>query len=382
MNRILILCVLFCASLSSVFADKLVDKAHLLGSSEFSRLDSYLDTVPVWIETYDTVPNDNIKRYADDRVAQLASNERAGNCFIVVVTTHPRAWRISMYPVGFVGGEATRSIGDAMMQDFKRGHFYEGLQQATTRLANLTVPVAEPTPPAAPIAQVVDTPAPTTRSRHYEDNNKSDVGVVILGLLAVLAVIGTGILLYYYSPAQKAKRKAEIERLEAEERKAKEEQEAAFKLRRQREKERAEREAIEEVRAAKIRRTLQAKNEVVLEAKKTKLSKTEKERAQKAFNSYTAEQRRSVVNNYTNHAYYSPGILSDPLMFYLFMTMVAPTQVTYQPPTPSRSNDDSYRSRSSSSSSSSDSSGSSSSWDSGSSSDFSSSDSSGSGGSW
>lgn len=112
---------------SCLFGGDVIDRAHLLGSS-VQRLQSDVASLPVWIETYDSVANDDIKSYATNRIRQLTNDHG----FIIVVTTHPRAWRISMYPEGFVGGEATRQIGDEMASRFKRGEFYPALREAST----------------------------------------------------------------------------------------------------------------------------------------------------------------------------------------------------------------------------------------------------------
>jgi uncharacterized membrane protein YgcG len=358
MNRLLLLLLLPI----SLFAAQVADNAHLLTSDEISRL-SAGPSNPV-IETHVSLPD--IRSYGDQRAAQLGSREEYGDSqsYAIIVTTNPRAWRISGYPAG--NGRETESIGQDMVGYFKAGRFYEGLNLASRRLGNLSV--------SAPFIPVSES---ARRAPAAQSTSASPLTIILIGLLVCGAVAG----IYFYRQAAKNR--------------AIDEQVANMKreeVRRQQEVIRQQRAAIraqEEARQASIRQAQQKESERAFEGKKDAVSSEVKEKAKKSWNSYGSAKRRSrVVDVYSPH--YHQGVLSDPLAFYLYMSAVSPHQVVYSAPpasdnssraSHSSSDDDSYRRRSSdsySSPSSYDSGGSYGSFDSGSSS----SDSGGSGGSW
>jgi uncharacterized membrane protein YgcG len=351
MNRLLLLLLLPI----SLFAAQVADNARLLSSDEIGRLSSGFSNLV--IETHVSLPD--IKSYGDERARFISSQSSYGNTqsYAIIVTTNPRAWRISGYPDG--NGRATEPIGQDMVGYFKAGRFYEGLNRAAIRLDQL-----QTSQPPAPIHQSVQSPVVQTQT--------TKTGPLTV-LMVLLLVVGAVFAIYFYRQA--AKNRAEDERIANLQREEVRRQQEAFR------KERARQEAEQ----ASIRKAQQKESEQAFETKKDTVGADVKEKAKKSWNSYGSHARRSrVVDVYSPH--YHQGVLSDPLAFYLFMSAVSPNHVVYSAPPVSdyssrasssqSSNDDSYRR--SSSSSSYDSGGSYGSFDSG----GSSSDSGGSGGSW
>lgn len=356
---------------SSLFAGHVIDRANLLGDSA-SKLQSEISNLPVWIEAYNSVPNDDIKGYADKRVKELTNDKG----FIIVVTTHPRSWRISMTPVGFVGGEATRLIGDTMASRFRQGDFYNAFKEASVNLTSLTTPreVETATVPA-PVSEPARKPVVKQKSKQED----SSIGMVV----AFSVVVALGALAIIYVVVREKEKKRRI----------REEEERRLWAIEDKKRE----EARQKRRAAELEETKKrqeaAKQE--LESKKRNVTDDVRVEAEKAWNSYPDQASRDrIIRKYSNSPYYyDSGVSTDPLMFYLFLMAVSPSNTAYTAPAPSPSystpsysstsnssrrndDDDSYRRRSSN-----DSYGSSSDWGS-SFGGFSSSDSGGSGGSW
>lgn len=280
------------------------------------------------------------------------------NNFYVVITTQPRGWRISMNPVGLASSESVRLAGDRMTVKFRQGDFAGGVENLARELEKLTHPVS--------VIHYAPTAAVIPDSSAMEEGTKWFLW--IMG--GVLAFIVVCCLTVWFIERRKKKKEEE----------------------------------------QKIANSINA-------ARAKKPTKTEQAAAQAMYDSYTPAQRERVSVQYGNHPYYHSSILTDPFMFYWFMTTVnqphygyvnpgygyAPTSPNYNVQSdPAPSSGSSWFSSPSSSSSSSDSSGasssssssysggsSSSSYDSGSSSSSydsgsssSSSDSSGGGGSW
>lgn len=144
-------------------AGHIIDNANILGP-KLSQLESETFSYSVFIESYETL--DDIKSFADTKIKSLASKG-----FIIVVTTHPRKWRISMTPERLVSGEETRIIGDKMMDFFKKGDYYGGLLLASVELNKLVV--------RAPIESTVV----------LEKSNEANGGEYIFALLSFAAIL-------------------------------------------------------------------------------------------------------------------------------------------------------------------------------------------------
>ena len=382
MKRLLIaIGLIFAASLS---AGTVVDNANLLSYSELQRLNADIANLPVWIEAHNQLPNSDIRYYGDHRIATLTSQPGV----IIVVTTQPRAWRISMYPQKIVSPEATRVIGDRMASDFRRGNFYRGLHDAAMDLSSL---VMADTPAAKSSVCDIVAPAPASKSTSVEaeavpktereifleeQKRKNNPYLILAFLIPVgggLAMLGIWI----------------VKKWREEDKRAQAEREAAIKAQwHANELERRKREAQREKELEAARK--EAKK--TIEAKRAAATPATKRKAKKVWGSYpTQKSREEAVRKYYGSPYYTSSITTDPLMFYLFLYLVTTNDnPVYTPPPPdtsdsySRRNSSSDSDYSSSSNSSSDSFGSSGGWDSGISSGggFSSSDSGGSGGSW
>jgi uncharacterized membrane protein YgcG len=110
-------------------AGSITDNANILGP----RLEEFsvkIAPLPIFIESHETLSDP--RAYADTKVKELTSRG-----FLIVVTTNPRKWRISMTPERVVSGEQTRLIGDKMMPHFKQGDYYSGLLLAANDLNKL-----------------------------------------------------------------------------------------------------------------------------------------------------------------------------------------------------------------------------------------------------
>ncbi len=117
-----------------VGAGTLNDGANIFGPDSGKVADALRDK-PVWIETAVKTPIAGLKSYADEKVGILTNRG-----FLVVITTQPRAWRISMAPAGLASSEATRMAGDAMTEKFKHGKFSEGGIELAQKLTDLSNP--------------------------------------------------------------------------------------------------------------------------------------------------------------------------------------------------------------------------------------------------
>ncbi len=133
MKYLLILC-LFLAPLLN--AGSVSDNANILGP-KLEQLESQISSLPIFIESHEHL--DDPRVYADTQVKHLTNKG-----FLIVVTTNPRKWRISMTPERVVSGESTRLIGDQMMIYFKRGDYCGGLLYASIKLnESLSEPIVE-----------------------------------------------------------------------------------------------------------------------------------------------------------------------------------------------------------------------------------------------
>lgn len=329
--------------------------------------------------------SENIKTYADAKARELSRDNP--KVFVIVVTTQPRAWRISFAPTDFLGGEATRQIGDDMAAKFKKGEFYNGLANASTRLNALIPETSSP----------VERPAASSfygAKRVNKETKSSESGgielypaLLALGVGALFIIIIVFIVKYY----------KEQERIRQEEKKREmEESRRRWEIV---EKKRREREVIERAQEAELEKKRQVERAKQIEAKKIEAKTTleqDNSKAEALFNSFTPKQREILVNKHAYRFDYDHSAASDSSSFWMMMYMMnthnnTPAQMPELQPKPEpahrssysrSSDDDSYSRRSSSSDSYS---SSSSSYDSGSSSSFdssSSSDSSGSGGGW
>lgn len=132
MNAKILTVFLICCA-AQLPAGTLTDSANVFGP-QVSMVSEHLKTVPVWIETAVATPDGGLKEFADGKVKTLTDRG-----FLVVITTQPRAWRISMTPTGLASSEATRLAGEAMAKEFKRGNFAEGAIAMADALTALTV---------------------------------------------------------------------------------------------------------------------------------------------------------------------------------------------------------------------------------------------------
>jgi uncharacterized membrane protein YgcG len=142
MKKIILTFILLFAPL---YAGTVTDNANILGP----RLEEFsvkIAPFSVFIESHEHL--DDPRAYADTKIKELTSKG-----FLIVITTNPRKWRISMTPERVVSGEQTRLIGDKMMPHFKTGDYYSGLLLAANELNGLLaqdVVVEQITPTQAP----------------------------------------------------------------------------------------------------------------------------------------------------------------------------------------------------------------------------------------
>lgn len=116
---------------ASAFAGQLIDGANVFGP-DGARVQNAIAKKQVWIETFVNAPAPVLKEYADSKVRTLTKGG-----FLVVITTQPRQWRISMNPVGLASSEAVRKAGDEMVAQFRKGKHADG---AIALVAALTDP--------------------------------------------------------------------------------------------------------------------------------------------------------------------------------------------------------------------------------------------------
>lgn len=116
----------------SALAGNLTDTANIFGP-DASKVSAVIENLPIWIETSLETPPGGIKPYADARVERLTQRG-----FLIVLTTQPRAWRVSMNPIGIASSEGVRLAGDQMVAKFKRGKFSEGAIGLTQELVRLS----------------------------------------------------------------------------------------------------------------------------------------------------------------------------------------------------------------------------------------------------
>src|SRR5262245_36595903 len=121
---------LLLATTLAATAGTLQDNANLFGP-DAARVNAALVNSKVWVESMVQKPSD-IKSYADTRIAQL------GDGFLILITTQPKAWRISMNPVGLAASPRTEDVGNRMASKFKQGRMADAVITAATELTALT----------------------------------------------------------------------------------------------------------------------------------------------------------------------------------------------------------------------------------------------------
>ena len=107
LKSLLLVAACFVASLSAS-AGELIDQENIFGADA---------------DAVGEVPGaaarvGGLKAYADQRVAAVTPRG-----YYVVVSTHPREWRISMNPTTLASPEAVRQVGDRMASRFREGRF-------------------------------------------------------------------------------------------------------------------------------------------------------------------------------------------------------------------------------------------------------------------
>lgn len=305
----------------SVFAGTLTDSANVFGP-QGRTVNNALASLPVWFETFVATPSEGIKLYADARIAALTQRG-----FIVVVTTQPRAWRISMAPEGIASSEAVRMAGDRMAAQFKAGRFADGALGAARELTQLAdAPAAPLPPPIERTARVTPTPVPVRAV-------SAPVAVVpvagqwwsINGWWVILtgALVGVGGIIVL---AIAWTRRADREAREAQERR----EESAREARAEEARLRAE---IAELRSltSKSGRIAQHKTKGATQSAESVASDPQAAaEARRVYESYTPRERERLVV----HHQYDSGYASDPFMFYMMMSALQPHYVPVPTPAP------------------------------------------------
>lgn len=263
---------LFMATTVAAFAGTVRDDANLIGP-EIGKVRDVVATKPVWVETMVQRPPD-IKVYADNRIAGLTTNG-----FIIVVTTQPRAWRISMVPIGLAAAPKVEAVGQRMAAEFKKGDIATGIMTASNELMGLT--------------------------KAGESSNFWEYFLYTTLAILVFSVVAAVISLILTTRRSRAKEVAELEALRNE-RERKERRQA--EVSRREERERRERPVP--------RRPVEPVNPT------------------NPYFRMNRDDRERVVTRYVDHPQYSPGLLDDPIRFMLFMQMVEMSnQATVQDPT-------------------------------------------------
>lgn len=285
---------LLVATTLSAAAGTLRDDANLFGPDK-ARVDAALVNSKVWVESMVKRPDD-IKAYADTRIAQL------GDGFLILITTQPKAWRISMNPVGLAASPRTEAVGNKMAATFKQGRMADGVIAAAVELTALTKPAA-----AFPWFWVIG-------------------GVIIIGAFGALLVywIGRGLREKQEQERQRAEAEEEAARSSRAQREAEERERDREELRKQRAEQRKA-DAERQAREAEERRNRpvppveprpQPRNAAVRERHPFP------EPIVNPYESMNRAQRVEVVHRYESHPSYHSGLLDDPVAFLLFMTMV------------------------------------------------------------
>jgi uncharacterized membrane protein YgcG len=363
---------------TSVFASHVIDHAGIIPDDQEQRLDLSLDSSSVWIETWPALPSGNdIKSYGDRRARELTQRG-----FLIVVTMQPKAWRISMSPIGLVSGASTQPIGDMMATKFKGGHFYDGLLYGSVALGELIS--TKPLPP-----EVEKPDLDRAAARDEEKTDYSVIGWVVTFFAAIFA----GFILYLVVSAMRANKKSESP--------FRNDSPVMHKRPYQPAAERGpvgnqgstrnEPTGPQGISSTNITssglsgissmRPRTRAERAVSDLDTSSMTVTQRTKAERLWRRTTPEQRRQMMDQYRGHSHYDSSGSNDMLWFYLYMVHCNDSfAATYSEPgnasqfdnqtniSPSKpaSEDDSHRRRSeSSSSSSSDSWSSSSSYDSG-----------------
>lgn len=311
MKRTFLFLLLACFSLigPALAAPHVTDNANLL-SNRAAQLSSEIGDSPVWIETFVALPSGgDLKTYTDQRL-QSIGHQRS---FLIVLTTQPRAWRISMYPVGFVGAEVAKGVGDQMAGGLKSGDIYGALSKASRTLAGVakgtTVVKANPDGSVKTVTTTTNTSVVTTKKVVSAAPRAATVVVqqapadytwvwwtlIVFGLIALIFVLA-----YLYD------RRAD--RLAREAQQEHDEKMAAIEARNRR-----------ETSSSGIN---QSSLPPYIPPSPSTATFEQRQQAQQSWDSYTPTQRQTVVNQYSSSPYYHGGVLSDPFSFWMFMTMV------------------------------------------------------------
>lgn len=266
-------------------AQHVTDNLHLMSASEVSELESHIGSRPIYIETLDSVPNADLKAYADQKVQSLTAN---GKAVLIVVTIHPKSWRISEWPHGLL---SVQSIGDEMASQFKRGQFYAGFNGAARDIDYAVTHRQANAPTAPPVTRTV-----TTTTTHTQTHTqarpvvyRSDSGDAFLFVFFCLFGLGVLILLIW---------------------------------------------AIVEACTPPPTQTVVIHDRDDDSPSYSSLSapagRPSPSTARDYYRQYSPAQRQAIVNNYVGQPGYYPGIYRNPMDFYMFLlTMNALTSHPY-----------------------------------------------------
>lgn len=288
-------------------APHVTDNANLL-SGRAAQLSSEIGNSPVWVETWTTIPGgSDLKTYTDQRL-QSINHPRS---FLIVLTTQPRAWRISMYPIGFVGSDVTKGVGDQMGVFLKSGDIYGALTKASRTLGGVasgtttvkaspdgsikTVTTTTSTSVATSKKIVPTVPRPATVVVQQASSDCTWLWVTV----SVIIIIITIFLVCVYFDNRRAERLAQKRQQEHDERMA----------------------AIEAHNRVSMNVNPSSSRPYTPPSPSSATSE-QRQQAQQSWDSYTPAQRQTVVNQYSSSPYYHGGVLSDPFSFWMFMTMV------------------------------------------------------------
>ena len=271
----------------SALAGTLRDDANLFGP-DAARVNAALVSSKVWVETLVQKPAD-IKSYSDTRIAQL------GEGFVIIITTQPRAWRISMYPVGLAASPRVEDVGQRMATKFKAGRMADAVIVAAAELTKMTAPTPVLEAPAKPSEPM---------------STGAIIGIVAGG--GFILLFG-GMLVLFVRRSIQDKQEAERQRADMEE--------AGERTRRARmEEQMRESQAHEEARKERQRR-----ERPVPKLDPAPIPELIRRRQAQDSNPYagmTRDQRIEIVHRYEDHPSYHQSLVDDPVRLMLFMHLM------------------------------------------------------------
>lgn len=121
--KTMFVCLLAWGLVVSASAQHVIDRAGVL-NGRAARLEAKLKNSKCYVEFLVSVPaRQNIRTYGNAEVHRLVNGR---NGFVILVTSQPREWWISQWPLDLVSPNKIQEAGDTMVERLHQGDYFGG----------------------------------------------------------------------------------------------------------------------------------------------------------------------------------------------------------------------------------------------------------------